>query len=164
MKAKIEDGNIQFVTVPKIYKNIIGFYKLSDEELKIYGFYNVIIPNYNVLYQTLGIPYYDNINEVVTYLVEDLILNLEEVRSRKLNELKDLVKDLYVSIQGFIIEKQIHNEVISEVVKDKIKSIRTKYNQVRDNINTFTTVEEIVEFVLPYSQIEEIKNQLEAIE
>lgn len=91
-------------------------------------------------------------------------LTIEEVRAEKLSELKIAVRELYIVVQAYVIEKQIHEETIPTAIKDKIKSVRTKYNQIKVEINALTTVLELVKYKLPYAAIETLRKQLEVIE
>jgi hypothetical protein len=91
-------------------------------------------------------------------------LAIEDVKAEKLTELKIAVRQLYVEIQAYVIEKQIHDETIPTVIKDKIKSVRTKYNQIKAEINAMGTVLQLVKYRLPYAAIDNLREQLKTIE
>lgn len=171
MKARNENGAIKlYGNLPSKYKsenlNIAGgFHKLSTAIHEQEGFFDLIKPELDSYIQELGEVYFDTENSLFTYPVIAIILpSLEDAKTSKIRELKNAVKDLYTAIQGYITEKQIHDETISVAVKDKIKSIRTKYLLIKSQINALTTVVEVIKFELPYEAIENLKNQLEAIE
>ena len=166
MKARLIDSALKLVALPKNYLNIIGFDKASIDIHKQHGFYDVVTPEYDSVTQELGTLVYDSDEKNhVTFLVNDIILPLlEDAKTSKIEELKNAVKDLYATVQNYITEKQIHGETIPVAVKDKIKSIRTKYLLIKSQINALTTVVEVIKFELPYEAIESLKEQLEAIE
>jgi len=77
MKAKDFNGHIS--TYRRLPKNhvindttIVNFNKLSTEELKGYGYYDVVKPSYDSISQRLGSIEFDSENEVFTYPVIDI--------------------------------------------------------------------------------------------
>ena len=92
MKAIEINGTIKvYSTLPNSWKGVMGnFSKLSDEEIKAYGFYDVFIPEYNDLSETLSDIFWDNDNKIFTYTVENKDLSNLTVEELKENEIKDL--------------------------------------------------------------------------
>ena len=70
---------------------------LSDEEIKAYGFYDVITPDHNAKSEKLSDIFWDNDNKVFTYNVED-----KDLSNITIEELKELIKNIKVKeIDGF---------------------------------------------------------------
>ena len=69
MKAIDINGNIKvYNQLPSSWQGVMGnFSKLSDEEIKAYGFYDVIIPEFNVKTQELSNLFFDN--DFLSFLV-----------------------------------------------------------------------------------------------
>lgn len=165
MKANNINGTIKvFGELPWRWKNHLNFRKASIEVQEQEGFYEVVRPVIDFDIEKLGNIYFDEMKSIFTYPVIQLQLDIEEIRTSILTELKSAVRDLYIAVQAYVIEKQIHDETIPSAIKDKIKSIRTKYNQIKAEINALTTVLELVKYKLPYAAIENLKKQLDGIE
>ncbi len=171
MKARLESNQIRsYNKLPSRYRsetlNIAGgFNKMPIQIHEQEGFFNLITPDFDFDIQKLGEVYFDEETKVFTYpLIAIVFPSLDAAKTTKIRELKDAVKDLYTAIQSYITEKQIHGETIPVAVKNKIKSIRTKYLLIKSQINALTTVVEVIKFELPYEAIESLKKQLEAIE
>ena len=101
MKAIEINGEIKvFKALPNSWKGVMGnFSKLSDEEIKAYGFYDVVTPDYNSKSQELSDIFWDASNEVFTYTVN------EKTWSQTLDELKQLrITSLQVNIQNKLNE------------------------------------------------------------
>jgi len=86
MKAQIENEKIKIYNIlPKTYNGITGcypgnFHLQSDEIHRQEGFIPVIVPTFDAETQKLGNPYYDEILDIVTYLVIDKTFDLEQLR------------------------------------------------------------------------------------
>lgn len=67
--AYVENNEVNnlYDLLPPNWRNISNFYVLTDEELKVHGWYKVVIdtPNYNQETQTLGNPTYHFENDIV---------------------------------------------------------------------------------------------------
>ena len=74
MKAIQIKGKIKvYKTLPDSWKGVAGnFSKLSEEEIKAYGFYDVVTPSYNPRIQKLSDIFWDADNKVFTY-IDDFI-------------------------------------------------------------------------------------------
>ncbi len=85
MKAIDINGEIKVVnSLPNSWKGVMGnFSKLSDEEIKNYGFYDVIIPEYDIVTQELGNIYFNK--NVFTYSVNEknITETVEELKEIK---------------------------------------------------------------------------------
>jgi len=168
MKAKIINGEIKrYSEMPKYFKNWAGSFNTQSNEIhEQNGFFDVVNPEIDSdTEERDGQIFFDNVKKVFTWLVKNKTLpTLTEAKELKIRELKDAVKGLYTDVQAYVIEKQIHGETIPVVVKNKIKSIRTNYNSIKDEINALNTVVVVIRFKLPYNAIKTLREKLSNIE
>jgi hypothetical protein len=170
MKARLTGGIIK-IGLPSIFSGITGTYPggfqlQSDEIHRTEGFFDVVTPEYDPVIQRLGEIYFDELNQVFTYPVEDRtdLPTLEEAQAQKRAELKNAVRDLYQTAQWYLEMKRMEGEPIPQIVIDKLRSIKTKYEQIKTQINNLTGVVDVLKYELPYSSIQQIKADLEQLE
>lgn len=166
MWCRIENEKIkQYSALPECIKNYVGFNLLDASLHRQEGFFPLIMPVFDVDIEQIGEMYFDEIEKVFKFHILSIELpTLNAAKLAKIAELKTEVRDLHQTIQWYIQMKQTDGEAIPTAVKDKIKSIRTKFEQVKAQINALTTAIDVIKFKLPYAQIATIKEQLEAIE
>ena len=150
MKAIQIEGKIKaYNPLPNSWKGVMGnFSKLSNEEIKAYGFYDVVVPEYNKTLETLSDIFWDADNEVFTYTVSDIEFpeTLEElkegkIKSLKRNALNNLsVTDWYVTRKA---EKNI--DIPSSVITER-DTIRTQVDTKETEINNLTTKNAVAEY------------------
>lgn len=141
MKAKINNGVIQMVSVPSIHKNVIGFDKLSSIEQQEYGFYDIVEPPIDHELQKFGEPVFDEVLKVVTYPVIDLVFDIDEVKEQKLSELQSSMDvNVTISMLYGLVNKLIHGESISTEDKKAFKTIGDKRDQGVIALNSMTDV------------------------
>jgi len=166
MKAININGNIKIYNVlPKTWKNILNFRIATETIIKLAGFYDIVIPEYDQITHKLGDIYFDETNKVFTYpVVERTLPSIEEAKAQKTAELKNAVRDLYHTVQWYVEMKRMEGEPIPQIVIDKLRSIKTKYEQIKTQINNITNVVDVFKYELPYSTIQQIKADLEQFE
>lgn len=76
MKARLESGKVvKYNTVPNILSNsnksITNANVASDEVLEEFGFYNVVVPEYNIETQAINNLHFSATNSYFTYDVVD---------------------------------------------------------------------------------------------
>ena len=150
MKAIEINGKIKvYKTLPNSWKGVMGnFSKLSDEEIKAYGFYDVVTPDYNSKSQELSDIFWDAGNEVFTYTVN------EKEWSQTLDELKQLrITSLKVNIQHKLNETDWYVTRKSERDIDIPSDIATERNNLfsecdtkETEINNLTTKKAVIEY------------------
>jgi hypothetical protein len=116
--------------------------------------------------QQLGDIYYDTGLDKVTWTVVNLTLDpVEDLKIRKIEELDSAITKLYDVINWYMVKKWAADELgsVSQTIKDKIIEIDTKRIQIEANINALVTSEEVVQFNIPYNQIETLKDQLKTV-
>ena len=167
MKAKIENGQVRrYIQLPKYYKQWGGNFDIQSDIIhEQEGFYNVEDTVFDADLQNRGDLYFDNSNNVFKYTITNKILpTLAEAKALKIQELKLAVRSLYETIQAYLTEKQLHEETPAVGIVNKIKEIRTKYQNIKGQIEALLTVEDVIKFALPYAQIGILMDELAAIE
>ena len=127
MKAIEINGEIKvYKTLPNSWKGVMGnFSKLSDEEIKAYGFYDVVTPDYNSKSQELSDIFWDAGNEVFTYTIN------EKEWGQTLDELKQLkITSLKVNIQN----KLFLSVVIFDGISISLSDFLVTYQSVSFNL------------------------------
>lgn len=165
MYAKQENNQIKkFHTLPEYYKNHIGFDKLPQATHQAEGFYPLVIPaGFNNKIQTLGAVFFDEVNQVYTYQVNNIVITLEDAKTKKLKELRDAVRSLYNSLQWVLEMYRNNDQTPPAAIKTKAQDIRTKYQQFKDIINAQETPEDVLNLEIPYDQIKNIQDQIDEI-
>ena len=87
MKAIKINGNIKvYSNLPNSWEGVMGnFSKLSDEEIKAYGFYDIVTPDYNPTIQKLSdsITVYQKYeNNLIISVLRSIILSLNFLKKR----------------------------------------------------------------------------------
>lgn len=165
MKAiQLDEGIKVFNELPVDWKNYLNFKEAPIELQQQEGFYDVIVPSYDEVTQKLGEIYFDEVLKVFTYpILLNTLPTLAEAKVQKIEELKSAVRDIYLTVQWYVEMKRMEDEVIPTVVKNKIRLIKTRYEQAKAQINALTTVVDVLNWKVPYAQIENIKADLNSI-
>jgi hypothetical protein len=151
MKAIQIKGKIKvYKTLPDSWKGVMGnFSMLSDEEIKAYGFYDVIIPEYNGLSEKLSDIFWDESNKVFTYNVEDKDLSNTTIEKLKEGQIKDLKARGYMELQKtdwYVWRKTEKDINIPSTISSERDAIREKMNTKESEINALTTKKDITEY------------------
>ncbi len=151
MKAIEINGKIKvYKTLPNSWKGVMGnFSMLSDEEIKAYGFYNVIIPEYNGLSEKLSDIFWDESNKVFTYNVEDKDLSNTTIEKLKEDQIKDLKARGYSELQKtdwYVWRKTEKDINMPSAISSERDAIREKINTKESEINALTTKKDIMEY------------------
>jgi len=142
MKAIQINGSIKtYSKLQKTWGTVIGgFDLLSDSDLQSYGFYDVVIPEYNSNIQTLGDIEFDSNNNVYTYPVVDLTWSetLAELKEAKIASLKQTYRDKLVETDWYIIRAQEGVAAPQEIL-DARATLRTECDTHEAAVNALTT-------------------------
>lgn len=142
MKAVQINGSIKtYSRIPKTWGTVIaGFDLLSDSDLQSYGFYDVVIPEYNPNTQTLGDIEFDSDNNVYTYPVQNLTWTetLSELKEAKISSLKQTYRDKLAQTDWYIIRAQEGVAAPQEIL-DARSTLRSECNTHEAAINALTT-------------------------
>jgi len=142
MKAVQINGSIKtYSRMPKTWGNVIGgFDLLSDSDSQSYGFYDVVIPEYNSSTQALGDIEFDSDNNVYTYPVQNLtwLETLAQLKEAKISSLKSLYKSKLAETDWYIIRSQEGVAAPQEIL-DLRSALRTECDTHEAAINALTT-------------------------
>ena len=142
MKAVQINGSIKtYSRMPKTWGNVIGWFDLlSDSDLQSYGFYDVVIPEYNSSTQALGDIEFDSDNNVYTYPVQNLtwLETLAQLKEAKISSLKSLYKSKLAETDWYIIRSQEGVAAPQEIL-DLRSALRTECDTHEAAINALTT-------------------------
>jgi hypothetical protein len=166
MWCRIENNSIKrYSAIPECWKNYIGFHMLGEDIHKQEGFFPLEPVYFDVDIEQTGDLYFDEQAQVFrTSIIAKELPSVEDAKAQKISQLKSEVKELYNAVQWYISSKQIAGETIPTAVKDKIKLVRTKFYLIKAEINALQTVVEVLKYQLPHEQIQNLRDQLEAIE
>lgn len=150
MKAIEINGQIkQYSILPKSWGNVIGgFNLLSDDELKTYGFYNVVIPNYDARVEEAGNLYFDSVSETFTVdiLNKTWTETLNDLKTERLQSLKNYTNNKLSDTDWYVIRKFERNIDIPQDVQDTREEILSNHNACESEINALTTKAEVVSY------------------
>jgi len=150
MKAININGQIKiYNTLPSAWKEIIGgFDLLSDEQLKTYGFYDVVIPNYDSRIQELGDLYFDSISETFVKDVLDKTWSetLAELKENKINYLQEHTNSLLLATDWYYI-RQLHRGIdVPQEIEDGRTAILASHNNHEAAINALTKKADVLTY------------------
>ena len=153
MKAININGKIkQYSKLPSSWGNVLGgFDLLSDDELKTYGFYNVVIPEYDGRVQQSGDLYFDSVSETFTKDVSDRtwIQTLAELKGQQINNYKSQI-NLQLSITDwYIIRNQEIGDAIPADITSARQALRDQADSVESEINALTTKKAVMSYDFP---------------
>ena len=153
MKAIEINGQIKtYTTIPESYGNVLGgFNLLSDNELKNYGFYDIITPEYDIRIEGVGELYFNKENEVFTQDVTDLPFNesLTEMKNTSINQFKNSVNQELKITDWYITRNQETGEAIPNDITTARKELRNKTVIVENDINALETKKAVKIYIFP---------------
>jgi len=166
MKAIDINGEIRvFAELPVDWKHYLNFREAPVELLEQEGFYDFVEPAFDPLLQSLGDLFFNKSNKVFTCMVLDKVLpSLEEAKTLKINELKKAVKGLYATVQWLVEAYRIEETPLPANIWDKIRLIKSRYDQAKSQVNALTSVTDILKWQIPYEAINHLLNELERLE
>jgi hypothetical protein len=150
MKAIEINGTIKvYSKLPNSWKGVMGnFSKLSDEEIKAYGFYDVVTPEYNKVSETLSAVFWNESDKVFTYNVSDIDFNgtLAELKEGKIKGLNMNALSKLNATDWYITRKAEKNIDIPSSVTTERDAIRSKVTTAETEINNLTTKKAVAEY------------------
>lgn len=148
MKAIDINGEIKtYNELPQSWEGVIGnFNMLSEDEIKGYGFYDVIIPDYDPRIEVKSEIYWDSENEVFTYDISDKVLpnTLQELKDIRITELKFVTHTKLTKTDWYITRKSERDIAIPADIISERENIINSYETNKTNINNLTTKKEVV--------------------
>lgn len=153
MKAIDINGKIkQYSKLPSSWGNVLGgFDLLSDIELKEYGFYDVVIPEYDSRIEVVGELYFDNASETFTKDVSDKtwVLTLAELKERQINNFNHSTGSKLQETDWYVIKNQETGAAIPADITSARQALRAQANTVETEINALSTKKAVMSYDLP---------------
>ena len=153
MKAIEINGQIKIYNqLPSTWGNIMGgFNLLSDNELKNYGFYDVVIPNYDSRIQELGDLYFDSASETFTKDISDKTWTqtLEELKEEQINFFKANTSLKLGLTDWYVIRNQEIGTAIPSDITSARQALRDQADTVESEINALTTKKAVMSYDFP---------------
>jgi hypothetical protein len=153
MKAIDINGKIkQYSKLPSSWGNVLGgFDLLSDEQLKTYGFYDVVIPDWDSRIQELGDLYFDSTSETFTKDVSDITWTqtLAELKERQINNFKHSTGIKLQETDWYVIRNQETGTAIPADITSARQALRDQSEVVENEINALTTKKAVMSYDLP---------------
>ena len=151
MKAIEINGKIKvYSNIPESWKGVMGnFSKLSDEEIKAYGFYDVVVPEYNDISEKLSDVFWDESNKVFTYTVNDKDFSGATIDELKESQIKDVRARGYIKLQKtdwYIIRKAERNVSVPSEITTERNNLFAKLETKESEINALTSKKDIIEY------------------
>ena len=153
MKARIEAGKIvKYNTIPNVIYSSSGTVenakRLSSEDLEDLGFYDVVVPDYDPVTQTISGLHFDNINNNFTYNVNDKTISetVDELKEQRITALNKLVYDKLQPTDFYITrftEKAVSIPSAIQVARD---AIRTTAEEKENEINALNDKAAILKY------------------
>lgn len=153
MKAIDINGQINtYDKLPSSWGNVLGgFDLLSDEELKEYGFYDVVIPNYDLRIEDLGELYFDSENEIFTkdIINRTWVQTLSELKQQKIDNFNYEIMIKLQETDWYIIRNQEIGVEIPADITTARQVLREQAGTVESEINALSTKIAVMSFDLP---------------
>ena len=150
MKAIEINGEIKvYNSLPNSWEGVMGnFSKLSDEEIQVYGFYDVIVPEHNSKIEQLSNIFWDADNKVFTYTVSDIEFSqtISELKEAKINELKNRINFELAKTDWYITRKVERNIDIPSNIVAQRNDLFSKCETKEVEINALTTKADLITY------------------
>ena len=153
MKAININGQIkQYSKLPSSWGNVLGgFDLLSDEQLKTYGFYDVVIPDYDSRVEDLGELYFDSASETFTKDISNKtwVLTLAELKEQQINNFKHRIGAELAKTDWYVIRNQETGAAIPADITSAREALRDQCDTVESEINALTTKKAVMSYDFP---------------
>ena len=124
---------------------------MAEKELKQYGFYDVVIPEYDSRIEVVGGLYFDSASETFTKDVSDKtwIQTLAELKERQINNFNHSTGSKLQQTDWYIIRNQETGDAIPSDITSARQALRDQANTVAIEINALTTKNAVMSYDLP---------------
>lgn len=162
MKARIEAGKIvKYSQIPQKFKansKLIagGGRNLPTEKLEEYGFYDVVVPDYDPITQAIYNLHFDDsfdnglggTRSVFTYDVKTKTISetVAELKTKRIKELKKLAYDKLQPTDWYAIRKAEKGTDVPSDIQTERDGIRTSVSTKEGEINALTTKAAILRY------------------
>ena len=153
MKAIEINGQIKtYDILPSSWGNVLGgFDLLTDDELKTYGFYDVVIPDWDSRIQQLGDLYFNSASETFTKDVSDITWTqtLEELKEQQINNFKHSTDTKLQETDWYVIRNQETGAAIPVDITSARQALRDQADTVESEINSKTSKKAVMSYDFP---------------
>lgn len=151
MKARLENGNIKtYNRVPRDINidgtTIVGFNKLSSEELKEYGFYDVVMPSYDSVTQQISNLHFDGNVFVYDVTDKEFSQDLDTYKANRIKEVKSTAKKLLDPTDWYVWRLAERAIDIPQEIKDERLAILDKSDAAELEIEALETIAEVLKY------------------
>ena len=154
MKVLNENGVLTVVSsVPKNKtingSTVVGFNRLSDEELEAYGYFNINTPTYDSRIEELSA--IKLVGDVYTYDVIDrvIIQTLAELKTQKIDNLKSIIGSQLQKTDWYVIREADSGEATPTNIRGERAELRTQSDSIEAEIKALTTKKAVLTYDLP---------------
>ena len=152
MKARLENNEIKvYSKIPNSFcaGDILvagGGKNLSDEILKSYGFYDLVRPDYDHIFEELTNLHLDG--DVYTYDVIERHIKetLTELKANKIAELKSIIGSKLSVTDWYVIRNADVGTEIPDAIKESRADLRDQSDLIEAEINALTTKKSVILF------------------
>jgi len=153
MKAIDINGQIKkYSKLPKSWGNVLGgFDLLTNEQLKEYGFYDVVIPEYDLRIEKVGDLYFDSASETFTKDVSNKTWTqtLEELKESVINNFNHSTQIKLQETDWYIVRNQETGAAIPADITSARQALRDQADTVSTEINSKTTKKAVMSYDFP---------------
>ena len=152
MKAIEINGEIKvYNELPGSWKGVMGnFSKLSEEEIKAYGFYDVVMPDFDNQLEELGNIFFNESIDAYTYPVNEknILETLDQLKENKKNQLKFNINNKLKETDWYYIRKLQRNIDIPAEIEAERNTMLDEYDIKKEEINALTQKTEVIKYEL----------------
>tara|TARA_R100000742_G_C4255432_1_gene73383 strand:- start:543 stop:1004 length:462 start_codon:yes stop_codon:yes gene_type:complete len=152
MKAIEINGEIKvYNELPGSWKGVMGnFSKLSEEEIKAYGFYDVVMPDFDNQLEELGNIFFNESIDAYTYPVNEknILETLDQLKENKKNQLKFNINNKLKETDWYYIRKLQRNIDIPAEIEAERNTTLDEYDIKKEEINALTQKTEVIKYEL----------------
>ncbi len=158
MKAKITNGQIKkYAKMPKYFAHFAGNFDTQPDEVhEKFGFYPVVVPEFNPALQAIGNIFFDKANKVFTYPVISKKFDLEELKSNHRQCVLDVIREvsqIASDIKNIYDPLRISPDSIPANFKNLVAQVLPLRQRAMQEIDQLKTVEEALEYVVRGPQV-----------
>lgn len=179
MKARLENGQIiRYHRIPKTFLTILEYLPtieghnldedgnptpyierqgvwnaqdLTNDELKLFGFFDLIQEEYDPRVEEFGDIYFDENNQVFIEPKQDsaISMSLQECKDYIIKQYDDMMRYEFMKTDYHYIKNlELGTEIPSDIT-DRRTLLRSEINTVKSEINSFTTKKQVLSYNLP---------------
>ncbi len=152
--------------LPNRFENIIGgFDKLSNSELKGFGFYPFIDPVYDPETHELSGLIFDPVTETVTREVKEIVYDIEALRAKLLYNFDVFSKNFIVEIRDMFAAEILLNQLPAGVIS-LLEILKQRKTEVIAEINGFgdtNNIERLINYQFETEEVQQFRAALASL-